>query len=789
MRLQKVVENCLNPSSNQTQAIAVDKNKKQNTNSYQTFVNYYSNIKIQKQNKNKNKKETFSTLTQVYEIFQSYCYNFTYTLKHVAPNPYVSASQLITDPTIRSQESAKLSILLDNFIMLYCDPVDDYRNLASLIPSKYNSKFELPSAYQSEDPPFCFLFNGVRRANQNIGRDPLKIMMSYFQLANLETPHNLPILLASPRSQALAALSAFETFIHSNIDKFNPLFTAYLSLKSLTGYPLMKFRTQDDDPNAWLTILNQSSVTVEQWTVKLLNIFQTMQSQKPKTFISFEQFLDSPWLWTTDGSSSTSKLFIDDKLVRTKFAAAVSLSPQDIRKEVKKALDAPTDIKVFVKPDEKGDKKRLIANPSLGGYLIAAYIRYLLEQWFSSEPPFMTGPTTIDQDLQVINLIRSHMNMLPLDESKYDYHVSREAWIALFKTLEITFPDNAGVKIFEAYFQNTQWWFEAQKGQWLKGMPSGLALTSILNSLFNYAKQSEIQSAIHFALGDDALLATFQPVDLQQIAQYYQSYGSEVNANKNWQSHRYAEYLRHIYSSEGVLGYPARIYSSLIWALDTRTESPESKLNELTELWKQFYDRAYMHLNENQVAADLSRAISQKVSGFSHSVAKMWLHSPKVHGGFGRLPYNDSTFTWKHEFNDHTVRGARIRLPRNLTVKSTQLIIGKYKLTAATALAIGHPAPRKHIESLHDWEAAINNEDKPIKGPFADLCYSVIPLPSIDFVSTRAMSDFARRYHLNVFPALHGSWNRIATVLLNTSIHLVYLINQFFIANRLTIYL
>lgn len=52
-------------------------------------------------------------------------------------------------------------------------------------------------------------------------------------------------------------------------------------------------------------------------------------------------------------------------------------------------------------------------------------------------------------------------------------------------------------------------------------------------------------------------------------------------------------------------------------------------------------------MDEKRVARDLSRSVSQKVDGFNSVVAREWLHSPRAYGGFGRLPYNDTVFTWQ----------------------------------------------------------------------------------------------------------------------------------------------
>lgn len=70
-----------------------------------------------------------------------------------------------------------------------------------------------------------------------------------------------------------------------------------------------------------------------------------------------------------------SKALLDGSPVKTKFGAAISMSDSEL---LNVAMSPDSKIGVFLKPDEMGYKRRLIANVSLGGYLAAAYVRYVL---------------------------------------------------------------------------------------------------------------------------------------------------------------------------------------------------------------------------------------------------------------------------------------------------------------------------------------------------------------------------------------------------------------------------
>lgn len=645
------------------------------------------------------------------------------------------------------------------------------------------------SVYDHSNSPWAAMFNGVRRALQHL-QSPAQIVSHYFTLSNIATPSSIFKLLWILADDANSILTEWKQYVQRNIDDFPPWYTLYLGFESFPGYPKLDARPLTDDPFQWLTKMVEDQHDAQWWRLKFTTTFSRFVRGPHTLVLTLKEFLSSPWLWTTDGRSSESRLFFDDELVRSKFAAAVSIPPDDLEFLVYQALSKHSDISVFVKPDEKGFKRRLIANPSLGGYLLAAYVRYVLEEALGSKPQFMTASTTPQQDMTIIRLLRGNNRAVPLDESAYDYHVSRQAWQGFVQFLLQTFEGNEGIELFSQYALNTFWTEGKDEGPWLKGMPSGLALTSLLNTWINYIKQMQIDSPIHFALGDDVLVfPTDSRLSIDLISQYYTTFGAEVNVSKNWQSHKFAEYLKYDYSRYGKTGIPARVYSSLMWALDTRVADAPSKLQELAELWKQFYDRSLLAMNESVVAADLSRAISARVAGFSASLAKSWLHSPRLHGGFGKLPYNNLTFRWKVTTRELQVTGAWIRIPRPNIVLSTELQLGTYHMNQGSSIAVGSPYRLPPVTSVQDWERRLNREDLEVKGPFRDLALDVIPLPTVDFVSTATMSNFAHQYRFNVYAGLHGSWSAIASRLVRTSLLLASAVQIEMLTNDLSIWL
>lgn len=550
-----------------------------------------------------------------------------------------------------------------------------------------------------------------------------------------------------------------------------------------------------DDPKLWLSTPTVSHYSENWWFSQFTTTFGQSIKQTPPILMTLEQFALSRWMWVTTGATSLSKLMLDNSPVRTKFGAALSLSDSEIL-DLLKYQNERDDIGIFLKPDEAGYKRRQIANVPLGAYIVASYVRYLIESFVGDNPDFMQLDTSVQDTLDCIALIRNRRLAMPLDESAYDYHVSRESWLGFISFLQYAFPGNTGVDFFAKYFHSASWFsrVNGEKGLWLSGMPSGLALTSFLNSWMNYIKQNEITPGdLAWAAGDDVLTFPYEPKPLTVIEKEYEDFGSAVNSMKNWTSTKYAEYLKVLYYGEGTTGYPARIWGTLMWAGQTRTFLPSDRLPELAELFKQFFDRVGLRMSRpdimNYVAADLSRSVSQKVSGFSTSVALEWLRAARVNGGFGMLPYNDVEFVWKTEIMEkQEYRNAILRIPPVFKFSTKVELDKRRSKFTERDFSLGDALHLKPIETMADWEARLNREDIPIKGQWADMALDVIPLPTVDLISTKNMASYAGANGYNVFPNLRGRTDKIRDRLISASLSLAVEISNWMRTHYLVTY-
>lgn len=633
--------------------------------------------------------------------------------------------------------------------------------------------------------PWHYSFQMDKRRAARWLRTPEDILTQYFKFLQVDAKHWLK-LLDYPLSICLPLFKAIKTYIHTHYDQLGLAARYFVDIDSISGIPPNSLRTQSDDPYKWLTQSVKTEYTQAWWKQQFFTTFCDCAVRTPLEVLSFSDFVKARWLWVTEGASKFSKLYLDQTYVRTKFGAAVSLTDAELMGLVQNALHGTRDqqIGVFIKSDEASYKNRLIANVPLGGYLIAAYIRYLIESYCTAKPKFAKLMPTFGDKINIIDMIRSGYQIYPLDESAYDYHVTRESWLGFIDFMKEAFPNNRGVQYFEVLFNNTSWIFNDKQGKWLKGMPSGLALTSLLNSWMNYIKQLTIVPGhLNWACGDDVLAVPFdQDLTLQQIEEQYNKFGSETNAAKNWTSYRFGEYLRVLYSRNGTTGYPARIWGTLLFAYDMSFRAPIDRLNENTSIWKLLFDRLGLPMDEDMVVRDLVWAMWKvevfylgQPKKFNKQIAKLWLHAFRVNGGYGKVPNNQLAFNW--QFSEKKVAeyiNSRIRLPRVVSSwGNVKLIITPQPLKTDVALYYGEPYSLPPIETEEEWIARLNREDLPDKGPFTSLVLDPIPLPVMDFVSIANMSQIAQQYGFNAYPNLHGSWITINSRLCLQSLKLV----------------
>lgn len=660
------------------------------------------------------------------------------------------------------------------------------------------------------DVPWRETWNGARRAMRWLVT-PEDMVRKYAQDAQVRGLETLLLqALDWPTNYVVPFFSALKTLAYQYNEMF-PQWRFLVDLSVLAGYPKMKDREMSDDPFKWLTLKVDSAVDEVWWE----NAFykETMKfakaGQRVGPMLDLRSYVLSRWMWATNGATRYSGFYIDGELNKTKFGAAVSLSNSDLLKIVfgneegvfnytdalglyhnkVSVLDQRynSDIGIFLKPDERGYKRRLIANVPLGQYILAAYFGYVESFFLPDNTSLYKSSPSLSDKLDVILRLRSRQfTAMPLDESAYDYHVTKVTWLGYIRYLRRIVFDSGAVELFSLYFNSANWTFEDERMRWEKGMPSGLALTSVLNSRVNYIKQAFLfpESYLNWASGDDAFLFfdKDKTPSLEDVAGLYKAwFGSDVNASKNWVSTIHAEFLKTVYTRGGTTGYPARVFSSLLYAGVERPFTPVERLQELAELWKQYYDRLGKQLDISVVSRDLSLAVSRMLPGFSKQVAVEWIHCPRASGGFGRLPWNNSRFKFDvGEVRNIPFYGSLISLPRRIEYVRSEMSF-KREITKKNNININNnkikmnerdtnnntrdrfyfgPKPRlPPVVSMEGWERRLNMDDIPewVPKKYKSEYLSTIPLPVIDLISTQNMSEVANQLGLWFVNHLGGS--------------------------------
>lgn len=603
--------------------------------------------------------------------------------------------------------------------------------------------------------------------------------------------------------------------VYANCDFLPPNWPAYIDLDNICGYPRSELKSLADHPHDWLSVDTSSNYSPSWWSAAFARVFKENHVPMVSQFPSLHDYIEQRWLWTTSGATRISLLEDDQGVIKTKFGSALSLSNRDLHACVNtltgsttlpdSKLNYDSRIGVFVKPDEKGIKRRLVANVPLGQYILAAYITDLLKATLPHKHPLYHSDVDTDDILDVLNIIRRGDSVLvPLDESAYDHHFTRNTWLGFIMFLKDRFPGASFPTMFETYFLNGKWVYGEEEGPWNSGMPSGLAMTSFLNSVVNYIKQITLNptAELKYASGDDALqavrIADFKGLDAIQTD--YATFGAEVHADKNWVARRFGEFLKHLFSREGTGGYPARIFSSLIWQGSEFEFDISTRLTEVTGLFKSYYDRASLPFNHGEVARDLAAMVSRRLAGFNTRVAERWVSTPRALGGFGLWPYKhfdeftfspvtskrvhyrnailnlppkvvhssatawrvaptsfSRTFSQAHTFVSpalHRALGSVIRSAKGDLISTAAALASLSSgPTPHVGVRFGRPPPLPPITSLDAWEARLNGTDVPefVPKKYRNEYLSLIPLPSIRGVSDAFVSAFARRIGLYAY--------------------------------------
>lgn len=168
---------------------------------------------------------------------------------------------------------------------------------------------------------------------------------------------------------------------------------------------------------------------------------------------------------------------------------------------------------------------------------------------------------------------------LSLDYSKYDGSIPGWLIHEAFDVLRASFPslneyDVALLKVLERDFIHKRCLLKGNEIVWVHdGVPSGSAFTSLVDGICNelitetWAHALGVKLAYYAILGDDNLIYTYEPFDVDAIASYIRhNFGVVVNVDKTDNGGRYDDprVLSRIWRAGGPYRHPA-ILCSHMW--------------------------------------------------------------------------------------------------------------------------------------------------------------------------------------------------------------------------------
>jgi len=313
------------------------------------------------------------------------------------------------------------------------------------------------------DLPWDLLWGPLRFGMRHLDT-PRAVLVFWLGLVGVSD--ELLILHDCPASVVIGFLSGLTDLWQANVDspRFPFGFRSCLYWHHLCGYIPSRYRLPIRTPTEWLSEDVSSRVGiawwVEQFEEKIGKEYRSFE--QPSAFKAHPPFLH--WLharfpWVTSGASSNSELVIDGVPMRTKLAAALSLSDEQLDNEVEHILllantmagqevPAPPPesmvqylLKMFVKPEEQ-IKSRGLVTITLGKFFVDYYVEWCFVERYGGQLPWVDNRQTLDDYWELTETIRETSArftkdkygnwLLPLDLKGFDDRITgdcRYGWV------------------------------------------------------------------------------------------------------------------------------------------------------------------------------------------------------------------------------------------------------------------------------------------------------------------------------------------------------------------------
>jgi len=303
------------------------------------------------------------------------------------------------------------------------------------------------------------------------------------------------------------------------------------------------------------------------------------------------------WMLGQAGTGPQGRVTVDHVIRNTRRKRAVdaaALSDDQIATEL--VCPAPDILEVIQKSE--GGKVRPVVKAGNAVNRKMAYLSTSVEEGLKGatfSPIFSEeAAQVIDQRLMAAACVGNEW-FVPLDQSNFDQNQSkRTVMVVLRAILDVCCRHPNLSSVANALWLSLCAGAEVRCGPhrfpWLHGMPSGWRWTALLDTMLNMASFKVIAQIVsirsgtqvrysNLALqGDDVIFTLPTLKHVPQIISTYTDLGYEINAQKTFLSRYRGEFLRRLYTPDGIYGYLSRTFLSI------RFRNPITNLPRTTDL-------------------------------------------------------------------------------------------------------------------------------------------------------------------------------------------------------------
>lgn len=409
---------------------------------------------------------------------------------------------------------------------------------------------------------------------------------------------------------------------------------------------------------------------------------------------TLDEYIADPQRWATSGSSRIRAVIearIEDAVVRaqnSKWSTAAMTWPETLTVAIRSPV---TDQILTVVVKREAGKIRYVIAGDDTTYLRMAYVAGAFEHRLKRSahtPLFWSTGDKLAWARNRVLLIRQRSTWFaPVDQTKYDHHFTRAMILILAKVLceaatravadgrarddvHLCCERITATLAGEAHIPMDVHGV-THRVRYERGLLSGWRWTTLMNTVGNYAicnvariVQRLDRPSDLVVMGDDAASAWPSLRNAFLFCEGFRRLNFDVNPAKTFLSQDRDEFLRFVYTKDGVYGYPYRLAPSLMYRKPWSNTVPSAldRLREILSTWGQFASRLDVTgtLVRNQTRAGvlshsehvpplLQTAINGMVkdltgaSGLSRDVVLSWLRTPVAVGGggwcIGATPY------------------------------------------------------------------------------------------------------------------------------------------------------